>query len=266
MRDYIIGEILENGEIVRGLTDQGMVYKNSKAFYKKLNEVCYVPELSDAEYTYEDFLNLANKSEEVAEALFDQVDWQSPEALLGDYLSTDEVHSCLRCKKMYLSYGVEHCPYCGQRKELYVRETEEEVRYDYQVDDNKYEVILYRKPLEEAKWLWESLMFPEANSETFAIVTNKSTGEWSHLTTNGFVRVIDTFEERDLSMDEVYNLAINSEINEERYVIDNNNWFAVEHLTKDDDKIDDDVFESMPKSFEELAHCLLDYHLNFFKK
>ena len=266
MKDYIIGEILENGEVVKGLTDQGEVYKNSKAFYKKLNEVCYIPELSDDGYTYEDFLSLTNGSEEVASMLFDTVDWQSPSTLLEECFAEGEVHSCLRCKKMYLSYEVEYCPYCGQRKESDVVETEDTISYDYQVDDVEYEVILYKKPLEKTNWSWESLMFPEANEETFAIVTDKSTGQWSHLATNGFVRVIDTYEERDLSMDEVSNLAVNSEIYDERYVIDNNNWFAVEHLTKDDDKIDDDVFEAEPKTFEGLAHCLLDYHLNFFKK
>lgn len=116
MKHYIIGEILENGEIIRGLSAQGEVYKNSKAFYEKSNEVCYLSELNDYKYTYKDFLNLAHGSEEVAEFLFDDVNYQSPEALLEDYLSADEVHDCLCCEKMYVSYGVDYCPYCGQIK------------------------------------------------------------------------------------------------------------------------------------------------------
>lgn len=265
MKDYIIGKILENGEIVRDLTDQGMVYKNSKAFYKKLKEVCYVPELHDAGYTYKDFLNLTNGSEEVASMLFDTVDWQSPETLLEECFAEGEVHSCLRCKKMFLSYEIEHCPYCGQRKESDFIETEDEVGYDYEVNGKEYEVRIYKKSLEEVNWSWESLMFPE-NNKTFAIVTDKTTKEWSHLTTNGFVRVIDTYEERDLSVDEIRSLAMNSKIYDERYDVDCNNWFAVEYLTKDDGKIDDDVFESIPKTYAELTDLLIDFHINFFNK
>lgn len=264
MKDYVIGEILENGEVIKNLTEQGMVYKNSKAFYQKLKEVCYIPELSDTRYTYEDFLSLTNGSEEVAEMLFATVDWQSPEVLLEESFAEGEVHNCLRCKKMYLSYNAEYCPNCGQIKEQDVTKTEYEIKYDYQVDDTEYEVILYKKPLEKANWSWESLIFPE-NDETFAIVTDKSTKQWSHLTTNGFVRVIDTCEERDLSIDEIRTLSMNSKIYNERYVVDYNNWFAVEYLTEENNKVDD-VFEAEPKTFEELAHYLLDFHLNFFKK
>ena len=115
MKHYIIGEILENGEIIRGLSAQGEVYKNSKAFYEKSNEVCYLSELNDYKYTYEDFLNIAYGSEEVAEFLFDIVDWQSPETLVEDCLSNDEVYHC-SCGKMYVSYGVDCCPYCTRRK------------------------------------------------------------------------------------------------------------------------------------------------------
>lgn len=253
MRDYIIGEILENGEIVKGLSEQGEVYKNSKAFYKKLNEVCYIPELSDDGYTYEDFLNLANGSEEVASMLFDTVDWQSPETLLDECFAEGEVHSCLKCKKMYLSYSAECCPYCGQRKELEVSETENQIRYCYKVDDNEYKVILYKKPLEKLNWSWESFIFPESNEEIFATVVNKSTEQWSHLPANGFI-------------EEIRNLARKCGICDEIYLINNNNWFAVEHFTKDDEKIYENVFEAEPKTFEELAHCLLEYHLNYFKK
>lgn len=266
MRDYIIGAILKNGEIVRGLSEQGDIYKNSKAFYKKLNEVCYISELSDDGYTYEDFLNLANGSEEVASMLFDTIGWQSPRTLLLECLSEDKVHYCLRCNKMYLSYNVEYCPYCGQRKEIHHAIVKNKILHYYKVEDVIYEVLLYKESLEKLNWSWESLIFPESNEETFAIVTNNSTGEWSYLSTNGFVRIVDTLEERNLSVEEISNLAIKSEIYDERYFIDNNNWFALEHLTKDDEKIDDNVFESEPKSFEELAHCLLEYHLHYFQK
>ena len=117
MKHYIIGEILENGEIVRGETAQGYVYKNSKAFYDKTNEVCYIPELHDTEYTYEDFMSMCGNSFEVASDLFDVVDWQSPESQLEDYISNDEVSTCTSCDKMFLSYEVYNCPYCNHPKE-----------------------------------------------------------------------------------------------------------------------------------------------------
>lgn len=117
MKHYVIGEILENGEIVRGATHQGMVYKNSKAFYEKSDEVCYIPELRDYRYNYQDFLDIAHGSEEVAQSLFNIVDWQSPENQINDWLDSDEVHLCTKCKKMFESYEVENCPYCNQKKE-----------------------------------------------------------------------------------------------------------------------------------------------------
>ena len=41
-----IGEILEDGTIIKGYSDQGMIYKNWTAFESKTDEVCYVPEYS----------------------------------------------------------------------------------------------------------------------------------------------------------------------------------------------------------------------------
>lgn len=118
MKHYIIGKILENGEIIKGETAQGFVYKNSKAFYDKTDEICYVPELRDVGYRYQDFMDMCGGSFEVARDLFDIVDWQSPESQLEDYLSNDEVAECNSCGKFFLSYEVYNCPYCNHEKEI----------------------------------------------------------------------------------------------------------------------------------------------------
>lgn len=112
----IIGNILEDGTIERGYTYQGMVYKNPNAF-KNRKGVCYVPEDDDVEYTYDDFFKMTN-DHEVAELLFKSVDWQYPETLLEDWISTDEVHVCKKCDKSYLSYEVYECPHCKEPKDL----------------------------------------------------------------------------------------------------------------------------------------------------
>lgn len=113
----ITGEILEDGEIERGQTNQGLVYKNPLAFRHK-NGICYVSELSDDEYTYEDFLRISNGNEDIASILFETVDWQSPSTLYDEYIQSDEIYECTNCKKSYLSYDIEHCPYCNCKKEI----------------------------------------------------------------------------------------------------------------------------------------------------
>ena len=267
MKNYIIiGEILENGEIVKGLTDQGMVFKNPRAFYEKLNEVCYIPELSDTKYTYQDFLNMANGNENIARILFDTVDWQCPETLLDEYLREDELHICTKCNEMYKSYQVEHCPKCNQRKVVNIIKIDDKVKYYYDVNDSEYCVRMYPKHLSKMNWSWESLIFANEN-ETFAVVENEVTKEKTYLVTNGFVKVTDITNEEELSNDEIIKLAMESRIDDAQlYSIDNNNWFALEYYDKDDEFLEDDVFEAIPKTFAELANLLIESHLSYFEK
>ena len=74
----------KTGEIDRGMTAQGFVYKNPNAYNSKSNEVCYIAELSDDVYTYADFLKIAKGNEKVADYLFETVDWQMPETLMSE--------------------------------------------------------------------------------------------------------------------------------------------------------------------------------------
>jgi hypothetical protein len=101
-----IGEILEDGTIEKGQTDNGWVYKNYDAFNERIRRICYIPEngetLEDG-YYYKDFLGMAEEfiernedvqkycnetnttADDIARNLFDLVDWQHPETLLDEW-------------------------------------------------------------------------------------------------------------------------------------------------------------------------------------
>lgn len=81
-------------------TENGYIYKNSFAFYKQTDEICYIPELGEdtSVYRYSDFLEMAtdyvkrtglsNTPQDIAEKLFECVDWQHPSTLLDEW----EIH------------------------------------------------------------------------------------------------------------------------------------------------------------------------------
>jgi len=79
------------GEYIKEFSGQGCFYLDHDAFFNKTNEVCYIPELFDTQYTYIDFINIAKNNEELARYLFTTVDWQSPETLFNDLLIDDEI-------------------------------------------------------------------------------------------------------------------------------------------------------------------------------
>lgn len=110
-------EVDENGEIVkleREYFRQGYIYKNPNAYHNDKSAVCYVPELSDSAYTGQDFLDMCNDQPEIADHVFDAVDWQHPESYL-DEQGDDELWQC-KCGKWYWCYGVDKCPHCGAEK------------------------------------------------------------------------------------------------------------------------------------------------------
>lgn len=118
MKNYLmIGEILADGTIERESTFEGCIFKDERAFLNKTG-VCYVGELDDTEYTYEDFIDMANNNEDIAKRIFYSLNWQSPGTKLEELIEQDEVHTCTNCNKMFLSYDVENCPYCNAKKSL----------------------------------------------------------------------------------------------------------------------------------------------------
>lgn len=112
-----VGRINKNGEIEREYYGQGDIFKDEEAFLKK-EGVCYVAELSDEKYTYDDFIKIANNNLKLAKLLFEFVDWQSPSTLYNDWLNDDEIKECDECKRTFITEGDEdmECPYCNEDK------------------------------------------------------------------------------------------------------------------------------------------------------
>lgn len=114
----VIGICIVNGdgilqEFKRSYYRQGWIFKNPYAFKNEPKKPCYVPELSNTIYTGEDFLNMCNNQADIAEIVFEAVDWQHTETYLDEQYATGEMTICDVCGKIFLSYEVENCPYCG---------------------------------------------------------------------------------------------------------------------------------------------------------
>lgn len=259
---YKIGEILENGQIEKGASAQGMIYKNLEAFVNKTG-VCYVPELDDTEYTYMDFYNLVNGNEELARVLFDMVDWQSPETKLDELVQNDEINFCANCENAYDSYEVDKCPHCGQLKVIDYSKGDEFDTYNFSVNNKDYKVEVNKKLMDKMNWSWDSLIFAD-NIDTFATVIDDTNKESSVLNTNGDVKVLDLINDIELSKEEIIKLALLGEINNSnRYSIDANNWFGVDYI-KDSYLIEDIVFEAIANTTLGVANEMMEFHLNFF--
>jgi hypothetical protein len=109
-----------NGEkIERAFYGQGSIFKSDEAFYdtEHPDRVCYIPELSDTKYSREDFLRMCNEQTDLAEELYEAVDWQHPETLLDEWWKEGELDACKKCGKMFNCYGATKCPYCGAEYE-----------------------------------------------------------------------------------------------------------------------------------------------------
>ena len=75
----------------KGVSSQGVIYKNYDDFNSKSIAVCYIPELTDDLYSYFDFLKIAKGNSDIAVCLFETVDWQSPEILYEELMENGEV-------------------------------------------------------------------------------------------------------------------------------------------------------------------------------
>lgn len=100
-------------KIEREYFQQGWIFKDWEAFRDSMDAPCYVPELDNIVYTKRDFLVLCNNQEEIAEELFEQLDWQSPSTLFNEWEDMGEIEACEGCGKLLLVFGLERCPYCG---------------------------------------------------------------------------------------------------------------------------------------------------------
>ena len=112
----VIGRKLADGTYEREFYQQAWIYKNPGNFAKKIG-VCYVPELSDSEYTYRDFLELCGGNEQLAEYVFEMVDWQHPESFIDADLPYVGVLPCGKCGYYYDMENYHYCPRCREKRE-----------------------------------------------------------------------------------------------------------------------------------------------------
>lgn len=98
---------------------QGWIFKDEDAFQDRPDDVCYIPELSDEKYTRNDILKILAGDEELAETMFEELDWQHPESLLEDWKANGEIAWCPHCVGYVQTYGeeIEMCPVCGTELE-----------------------------------------------------------------------------------------------------------------------------------------------------
>ncbi len=98
---------------------QGWIFKDEDAFQNRPDDVCYIPELSDEKYTRNDILKILAGDEELAETMFEELDWQHPESLLEDWQINGEIVYCKTCKKYLQVEDGEliTCPVCGTKLE-----------------------------------------------------------------------------------------------------------------------------------------------------
>lgn len=91
-------------ELKREFFGQGWVFKDWDAFQNRPAAPCYVPELDDTVYTRNDFMNLCNNQEEIAEELFYEVDWQNPCMFMNEWEIYGEIDTCEKCGKLQLYF------------------------------------------------------------------------------------------------------------------------------------------------------------------
>jgi len=102
--------------IDREATEQGFVFKDERAFYKRKKKVCYIPELHDTLYTRQDFLDMCNGNVSMAEYIFYAVDWQSPETLIEEMIQHGEWEECEKCEYYYCPHNKpSKCERCGTK-------------------------------------------------------------------------------------------------------------------------------------------------------
>lgn len=115
---YMPGTEDRGAAIDREYYRQGWIFKDEEAYLHYPDRVCYVPELSDSAYTRQDFLDMCYGQEEMADMLFEMVDWQSPSTLQDELFDMQEIDFCPVCQKLYFMAGEQKpCPVCGTNPE-----------------------------------------------------------------------------------------------------------------------------------------------------
>lgn len=120
MTDVNIGRVNSNGDVSKHFYRQEYVYKNSKEFMIKSDNPCYVSEGRDAKYTYSDFISLSSGNEDIANLVFNSLDWQSPEGVVQEWHGNNELFICKSCNLPNEGDGsqIQFCKYCGFKNDL----------------------------------------------------------------------------------------------------------------------------------------------------
>jgi hypothetical protein len=100
--------------IDREFYGQCYIFKDEEAYNTDLDKPCYIPELSDAIYTHQSFLDMMDGQEKLARDLFERVDWQHPETLIEEDFASGEYDICPECGRMFACYGRTTCPHCHE--------------------------------------------------------------------------------------------------------------------------------------------------------
>lgn len=135
--DIGVCKLNSEGEIVelrREFYGQGMIFKSWDAYQNRPTDPCYVPEMSEAVYTAEDFFHLCNNQKEFADELFAACDWQHPESLLDEWKQSGEWEECPHCGYLIDCGNIfrgNKCLHCGR-----------------EVDENDMEQMIFNIELE----------------------------------------------------------------------------------------------------------------------
>lgn len=132
--------------IQKGTTRNGMCFKSWDNFHERPDRPCYQPELAEGTggiWTREDFLELAEGDEKIAEFIFEGVDWQSPWTLMDESFREGEIKRCPECRKMYLTGGEEDCgcPRCASREVYVTVELKVRVRKPVRLTRKEYDTL-----------------------------------------------------------------------------------------------------------------------------
>jgi len=81
----------QTNKFIKEQSGDGEFYMDFEAFENKSNEVCYISELSDKEYKFEDFLLIAKGNLKLAQIIFQTVGWQTPETVFNELVNSGEI-------------------------------------------------------------------------------------------------------------------------------------------------------------------------------
>jgi len=110
------------GKTAKAPYGQGFVFKSWKNYYEpeKWYLPAYVSELSDEVWTRFKIMWLCDFNEEIADMLFEHVDWQSPDTLFDEWMREGELLRCMSCGHVFFPNGNDSvspecviCPICG---------------------------------------------------------------------------------------------------------------------------------------------------------